>query len=109
VSSASLLHLAAGLAPRAAGGLPKIPTPDIGYRALLPMLIVFGAAAVGVLIEAFVPRAWRTISHTVLALGGLVAALVAVVANTSIRTITAQGAVSVDGPTLFIQGTIIAV
>jgi NADH-quinone oxidoreductase subunit N len=109
VSSATVLHLAAGLAPRAADGLAKIPTPNIGYRALLPMLIVFGAAVVGVLIEAFVPRAWRALSQTILALGGLVAALVAVVANASIRNITAQGSVSVDGPALFIQGTIIAV
>ncbi len=88
---------------------PLIPTPDISYRALLPMLIVFGVALVGVLVEAFVPRAARGLAQTVLALAGLVAALIAVVVNASVRSITAQGAVAVDGPTLFIQGTIIAV
>ena len=30
--------------------------PTIEYAELLPMLIVFGAAIIGVLIEAFVPR-----------------------------------------------------
>jgi NADH-quinone oxidoreductase subunit N len=88
---------------------PLIPTPDISYRALLPMLIVFGVALVGVLVEAFAPRAARGLAQTVLALAGLVAALIAVVVNASVRTITAEGAVAVDGPTLFIQGTIIAI
>jgi len=110
VSSASFVHVAvAGLVPRAADAVTKIPTPQISYRALLPMLIVFGVAAVGVLIEAFLPRAARALTQTVLALGGLVAALIAVVVNASIRDITAQGSVAIDGPTLFIQGTIIAV
>ena len=30
--------------------------PSIEYSVLAPMLIVFGAAVLGVLIEAFVPR-----------------------------------------------------
>jgi NADH-quinone oxidoreductase subunit N len=101
--------LAAGLLPRAADTVAKFPSPHISYRALLPMLIVFGAATVGVLVEAFVPRAARGLTQTVLSLAGLVAALIAVVVNTSIRDITAEGAVAVDGPTLFIQGTILAV
>ena len=50
MSSASVLHVVAALAPRAADAVTKIPTPQIGYRALLPMLIVFGAATVGVLV-----------------------------------------------------------
>ncbi|HET6816560.1 MAG TPA: NADH-quinone oxidoreductase subunit N, partial [Mycobacteriales bacterium] len=73
------------------------------------MLIVFGAAAVGVLVEAFVPRVARGLTQTVVSVAALVAALIAVVANTSIRDITAEGAIAVDGPTLFIQGTILAI
>ncbi len=89
---------------------PVIPTPHLEYRALAPMLIVFGVACVGVLIEAFVPRARRALTQTVLALAGLVAALVVVVKNTGLaHTIAAQGAIAADGPTLFIQGTILAV
>ena len=34
-------------------------TPSIEYRSLLPMLIVFGVAVVGVLVEAFMGRAGR--------------------------------------------------
>ena len=34
----------------------KIAAPSISYWALLPMLILLGAATVGVLVEAFVPR-----------------------------------------------------
>ena len=109
MSSAVLAYHALGSAPRALDAAAQIATPHINYRALLPMLIVFGVAAVGVLVEAFVPRAARAMTQTVLALAGLVAALVAVVASAGVRDITAAGAVAVDGPTLFIQGTIIAV
>jgi NADH-quinone oxidoreductase subunit N len=107
--SPAIAHVAAGLLPRAADTTTSFPTPHVDFRAVLPMLIVGGVAAVGVLIEAFVPRGKRGIAQTALALGGLVAALIAVVSNTSIRNITAEGAISVDGPTLFIQGTIIAI
>ena len=58
-----------------------ITAPQIQYRALLPILIVLGVAAVGVLVEAFVPAAHRRIVQLVLSLGALVAAFVAVVAN----------------------------
>jgi NADH-quinone oxidoreductase subunit N len=109
VSSADLVYHALGSAPRALDAAAQITTPQINYRALLPMLIVFGVAALGVLVEAFVPRVSRALTQTVLALAGLVAALVAVVANAGVRDITAAGSVAVDGPTLFIQGTIIAV
>jgi NADH-quinone oxidoreductase subunit N len=89
---------------------PVIPTPHLEYRALLPMLIVFGVACGGVLVEAFVPRAQRALTQTVLSLGGLVAALVAVVVNTKLaHHIVAQSAVAADGVTLFIQGSILAV
>ncbi|ABK52054.1 NADH dehydrogenase subunit N [Acidothermus cellulolyticus 11B] len=93
----------------AAANPNAIPAPHIEYRALLPMLIVFGVACAGVLVEAFVPRAQRALTQTVLALGGLVAALIAVVSNTGLpRKLVAQSAIAADGPTLFIQGTILA-
>ena len=34
----------------------SIQAPSISYSGLLPVLIVLGAACVGVLVEAFVPR-----------------------------------------------------
>lgn len=39
--------------------------PDLDYQALMPMLVLFGAACVGVLIEAFVPRSVRNVVQLV--------------------------------------------
>ena len=52
------------------------PAPHIEYGQLAPMLLVFGAAVVGVLVEAFAPRDLRRRAHLVLTLGGLAAAFV---------------------------------
>ena len=50
--------------------------PTIEYAELSPLLVVFGVACVGVLVEAFAPRRVRFVSQSVLAGAGLVAALV---------------------------------
>jgi proton-translocating NADH-quinone oxidoreductase chain N len=93
-----------------------IPAPSIQYSQLAPMLVVFGAAVIGVLVEAFVPRDLRRATHLVLAFGSLAAAFVwtcviaatsSVFANGSAGHVAAMGAVAVDRPTLFIQGTIL--
>ncbi|MFZ2178932.1 MAG: NADH-quinone oxidoreductase subunit NuoN [Rhodococcus sp. (in: high G+C Gram-positive bacteria)] len=84
-----------------------LPAPQIEWGQLSPMLIVFGAAVLGVLVEAFLPRRSRYSSHLVLSLGGLAAALVAVFVLAGTRNVAAMGAVAVDGPTLFMQGTIL--
>jgi proton-translocating NADH-quinone oxidoreductase chain N len=95
---------------------PSIPAPHIEYSQLGPMLVVFGVATAGVLVEAFARRPLRRPIHLVLALGGLAAAFVWTVvigatnstfAHGSAGHIAAQGAVAVDRPTLFIQGTIL--
>jgi NADH-quinone oxidoreductase subunit N len=93
-----------------------IPAPSIEYGQLAPMLVVFGAAVAGVLVEAFAPRFVRRAVHMVLALGSLAAAFVLTIvvaashnifAGGSPGHIAAMGAVAVDRPTLFIQGTIV--
>ena len=93
-----------------------IPAPSIQYSQLAPMLVVFGAAVIGVLVEAFVPRALRRAIHLVLTFGSLAAAFVwtcviattsPVFANGAAGRVAAMGAVAVDRPTLFIQGTIL--
>jgi len=80
------------------------------------MLIVFGVAVAGVLVEAFAPREARRTAHLVLTLGGLTLAFILTVvvaassslfANNSPGHASAMGAVGVDRPTLFIQGTIL--
>ena len=96
--------------------LAPIPAPQIEYWQLSPMLVVFGAAVAGVLVEAFLPRRQRRGWHLVITLGGLLAAFVitiVVAATGNLFTsgspghVAAMGAVAVDGPTLFIQGTIL--
>jgi proton-translocating NADH-quinone oxidoreductase chain N len=93
-----------------------IATPHIEYGELSPMLLIFGVAVAGVLVEAFVPRALRRGFHLVLTLGGLVAAFAATIlvasssslfAHGSPGHVAAVGAVGVDQPTLFIWGTIL--
>jgi NADH-quinone oxidoreductase subunit N len=98
---------------------PAFHSPDIAYGRLSPMLIVFGIAVVGVLIEAFAPRERRYVAQALLALAGLVAAFIAVVvvgegltqnsgaASGSFGNIEADGAIAVDGPSLFIWGTLL--
>jgi NADH-quinone oxidoreductase subunit N len=103
------------LASLAAAPQPAITPPHIEYWQLSPMLLVFGVAVAGVLVEAFVPRAARRSVHLGLALGGLAGAFaltIAVGASSSFSAgtpghVVAMGAVGVDGPTLFIQGTIL--
>jgi NADH-quinone oxidoreductase subunit N len=95
---------------------PAIPAPKIAYSLLSPMLLVFGVAVAGVLVEALAPRQLRRVLHIILALGGLagafaativVAATATVFAHGGPGSVAAVGAVAVDRPTLFIQGTIL--
>jgi NADH-quinone oxidoreductase subunit N len=103
------------LASLAAAPPPVISPPHIEYWQLSPTLLVFGLAVAGVLVEAFVPRAWRRPLHLGLTLGGLAGAFaltIAVGATSHFAPsrpghLVAMGAVAVDGPALFIQGTIL--
>jgi NADH-quinone oxidoreductase subunit N len=81
--------------------------PSIDYAALSPLLILFGAACLGVLVEAAVPRAARPKVQLPLALVGAVAALIALVQQADKHIRTAGDAVAVDGPALFLQGSIL--
>ncbi len=82
--------------------------PSISYHLLAPVLVVFAAAVVGVLVEAFAPRRGRRGLQVGVALAGLLAAFVSVVlAAQRSGASTAARAVVVDGPTLFLQGTIL--
>ncbi|NBM15679.1 NADH-quinone oxidoreductase subunit NuoN [Streptomyces sp. GC420] len=97
----------------AAEPIDKIPAPDIEYGQLSPTLIVLGAAVLGILVEAFVPRRARYYAQvflTVIALASAFAAVVALAAGgygTTKAGIAAMGAIAVDGPALFLQGTIL--
>jgi NADH-quinone oxidoreductase subunit N len=92
--------------------------PTVDYGAVSPMLIIFGAAVLAVLVEAFLPRGVRFIVQSWVAVLASASALIAVgyVASqgTPVETAGVQspiggltGAVVVDGPALFLQGTIL--
>jgi proton-translocating NADH-quinone oxidoreductase chain N len=89
----------------------NIPAPTIEYGKLAPILIVLGAAAVGVLVEAFLGREhryWVQVQVSMLGLVGALAWTVALGVSSTPHHVAAMGAIGVDGPTLFIQGTILA-
>jgi NADH-quinone oxidoreductase subunit N len=94
--------------------------PTIEYAQLWPMLVVFGVACVGVLVEAFVPRERRYLTQAGLAVAGLVVALAgAVYVGTDLKELTsggdvvargkiaAEGTLAVDGPSIFIWGLVL--
>src|SRR3954471_14157412 len=86
--------------------MATIDAPAIAYTALSPELFVFGAAAAGVLVEAFAPRAVRHPVQVAIAVVGTVGAFVATLLLAGTEDITAGGALAVDGAALFLQATI---
>ncbi|WP_214103401.1 NADH-quinone oxidoreductase subunit NuoN [Acrocarpospora catenulata] len=87
-----------------------ITAPKIEYLQLAPLLLVFGAAVLGVLVEAFTPRYLRRaiqIPVTLLSLAGAFALTIVQTLKGVPTEPSAMGAVAVDGPTLFIWGTIL--
>ncbi|GAY15257.1 NADH-quinone oxidoreductase subunit NuoN [Mycobacterium sp. shizuoka-1] len=88
--------------------------PSIEYGQLSPLLIVLGVAVAGVLVEAFAPRKSRYPVQVGLSLTGLVAAFAAVVLlardlRGGLGQAVVVGAVAVDAPALFLQGTILLI
>src|SRR6478735_634771 len=91
--------------------------PSIEYADIWPLLVVFGVACLGVVIEAFVPRERRFVIQTVLAAAGLVAALVGTIMIAKDLDVLGDGAargmvglegtMSIDGPTVFLWGIIL--
>lgn len=86
--------------------------PVVQWGALTPVLIVFGAAVLGVLLEAFLPLRARRGVQTVLAIGALGASLVAVgwrwsVVQESGASELVGGAVIEDLPALATQMVIL--
>lgn len=80
--------------------LAAVELPSIAYSALSPILIILGAATIGVLLEAFVPRAARFPSQVGLAIVAIFAALIAVFAERGTHTLTIGRAIAVDAPAL---------
>jgi NADH-quinone oxidoreductase subunit N len=83
-----------------------IEAPDLSLAALAPLLFLFGAACIGVLIEAFAPREHRHPAQVGVALVGTVGGFVSTLLLAGTRETTAAGALAVDGAGLFLQATV---
>ncbi|WP_232678267.1 NADH-quinone oxidoreductase subunit NuoN [Nocardioides sp. R-C-SC26] len=89
--------------------------PTIEYGELSPLLIVFGVACLGVIVEAFVPRARRHLLQVALAGIGVIAALGATIwvgtelteSGNGRGVVGAEGSVVVDGPSVYLWGLVL--
>ncbi|TWE11556.1 NADH dehydrogenase subunit N [Rudaeicoccus suwonensis] len=80
----------------------------ISYAAVVPMLVIFGAAMVGVLIEAFAPRHLRYYGQVALTLVALVISFLTLILSARHHEgLTAASAVVIDAPAVMLQGTIL--
>jgi len=111
--SATAVHSLWTTAATAADPISKIDAPKIEYWQLSPTLVILGAALIGVLVEAFVPRRARYLTQVLVSALALILGFVAVVVlaaqgyGTTKAHIAAMGAIAVDGPSLFLQGVIL--
>ncbi len=94
--------------------VPQVQAPTVDYGAIAPVLIVLGAACLSVLVEAFVSRSARwsaQVALTLLTLGAAGAALGVHLYSFSAgvrNVVTLAGTIVVDGPALFLWGTLLA-
>ena len=82
--------------------------PSVDWWAIAPMIIVFAGGLVGTLLEAFTPRNVRHSVQVALAIGTLVLAFATLVLKSvDQQGATINGGVIIDGPALFLQGSIL--
>jgi NADH-quinone oxidoreductase subunit N len=88
----------------------EFTTPYLNYSQLAPILIVLAGALIGVLIEAFAPRAARHSSQLFIAIFSLVASFGALmrVRNES-ATDAAMGSVAFDGAGVLLQASVLII
>ena len=87
--------------------------PHVDWAQLTPVILVLGAAVIGVLVEAFVPARVRRPVQLALSVVALVGAVTATVllwhgVRTTGGTVVLGGAMILDGPALVIQGAVAA-
>jgi NADH-quinone oxidoreductase subunit N len=86
----------------------EFQAPEVDWFAVAPVALVLGAGVVGVLVEAFAPRAARRPIQLGLVLASLVGAFVFLVLLWDEPRGALGGALVLDRPALFLQGTIVA-
>jgi len=104
--------LLSAMLPELAAAAPTDPiaAPSVDLTAVMPVLIVLGAACVAVVGEAVLPRARRYLAQVTLAVVAIVAAGAwTVVEGTRHRyAVTFSGALAVDGGTYVMWGVLLA-
>ena len=107
----------------------EFEAPKVEYATILPLLVVLGAAVLGVLVEAFAPRVWRYPMQVGITITGLLLALASTVqvalsmekldgdlvarvipgesSGDPTLSLAVEGAVVVDGPTVFLWGVLL--
>jgi len=85
-------------------------SPALEYSALAPMLVIFGAAIIGVLVEAFASAKLRPALQLAISIGAVILAFAQVIRLRGTATSNAAiGSVVIDGPVLFLQGSILLI
>ena len=101
-----------------AAELPPLDAPSLEYSLLAPLFIIAGVAVLGVVLEAALPRRVRFPAQALLAVVGVIAALVDTVwvyqhldaiddPDLARGVIGAEGALSIDGPGVFTWGILL--
>ena len=82
--------------------------PSLEYGALAPMLVIFVAGVIAVIVEAFASAKLRAPLQLAIALGAVVLSFAQVLRlRGSVTATAAVNSVVIDGPVLFMQGTIL--
>ena len=82
--------------------------PNLEYSALAPMLVIFAAAIIGVIVEAFVSAKLRGTLQLAISIGAVILSFAQVISLRGTQSATvAMDSVIIDGPVLFMQGTIL--
>lgn len=82
----------------------EISFPALQWQQLLPVIIVLAAGALGVVVEAFVPRTLRRTVQLWLTFAALIAAFATIVLAAGSFQLVVGGSAAIDGPALFLQG-----
>ncbi len=87
----------------------EMAAPTLEWRALAPVLLVFAAACLGILLEAVLPQAYRFLAQMTLVIASVVLALGFLVINWrgQYGGHLAMGSIMLDGPTYFMWASLL--
>ena len=85
-----------------------LTAPSLGYLLLSPMIIVFAASVIGVLVEAFMGKTHRAAAQLTISIGALLLALVQLWRIRDLSSTTAAvNSVTIDKAGIFLQATVV--